>query len=246
MGNDRLRSTLRASGYSEQGLAEELGVDPKTVQRWATRGRTPHRGTATRAAKLLGVPAPWLWPDLDDAESGAGGGEMVGFYPHRSQVPKTLWLDMLVGAKERIDVITYASLFLPEDNPTAIELLRHKAANGVKVRMALGDPDSPEIALRGREEGTPQGIPGRVRMALAYYQGLNGAPGVEFHLHRTTLYNSIFRYDDQMLVNQHVYGTYGYLAPILHLRKVPTSDLFDTYARSADLVWAQSYAAPVG
>jgi len=31
-----------------------------------------------------------------------------------------------------------------------------------------------------------------------------------FHLHQTALYNSIFRYDDQMLVNQHIYGTYGY------------------------------------
>jgi hypothetical protein len=47
------------------------------------------------------------------------------------------------------------------------------------------------------------------RMALAYYRPLVGVDGIDFRLHGTSLYNSIFRYDDQMLVNQHIYGTYG-------------------------------------
>ncbi len=84
-------------------------------------------------------------------------------------------------------------------------------------------------------------------MALAYYRPLADVPGVEFRQHQTSLYNSIFRYDDQMLVNQHIYGTYGYLAPILHLRRVPGSDLFDTYARSFELIWAEEsypFSAP--
>lgn len=80
-------------------------------------------------------------------------------------------------------------------------------------------------------------------MAMAYYRPLLGVPGVEFHLHRTTLYNSIYIYDDQMLVNMHVYGMYGYLAPILHLRRLPEGDLFDMYARSLERVWAESYPA---
>src|SRR4051794_18949388 len=149
MSNDRLRSTLRASGYSTAGLADELDVDPKTVQRWITRDRTPHRNTATRAAKLLNVPANWLWPDLDDAESGAGNGEVVGFYPHRAQVPKNCWLELLLGARERIDIVTFAALHLVEDHPEANALLKHKAAGGVRIRLALGDPDHPEVELRG-------------------------------------------------------------------------------------------------
>lgn len=244
MANDRLRSTLRTAGYAEARLADEVGVDTKTVQRWVTTQRTPHRSTAVRVARLLSVPAEYLWPDLERTTAGEGNGEVVCFYPHRSHVPKACWLDLIVGARERIDVISYASLFLPEDNPEAVKLLAHKAANGIKVRVALGDPDSPEIALRGREEGMPDGIPGRVRMALAYYRPLLEAPGVAFQLHRTTLYNSIFRFDDQMMVNQHIYGTYGYLAPILHLRRVDCSDLFATYERSADLVWRESYPLP--
>lgn len=243
MGNERLRSTIRASGYSLPGLAEDLAVDPKTVQRWITKGRTPHRSTATRTAKLLNVPAEWLWPDLDSAERGGGNGEVLGFYAHRSQAPKSLWLEGLLGAKERIDFVTYAGLFLPEENPESVRLIQHKAGSGIPVRLAFGDPDSPEVALRAREERMPEGLIGRVRMALAYYGPLNGARGVEFHLHRTTLYNSIYRFDDQMFVNQHIYGTYGYMAPILHLRKVEGCDLFDTYARSVELIWSESYPA---
>lgn len=240
--NDRLNSTLQASGYSAATLADELGVDPKTIQRWITRGRTPHRSTAHRAAKLLDVPASWLWPKLDQSDTGAGNGEVIGFYAHRAQVPKNLWLEALVGARRCIDLVTYAALHLVEDLPETIGLLKHKAANGVRVRIALGDPDSPEIELRGREERMPDGIVGRVRMANAYYAPLIGAPGVQLHLHRTTLYNSIYRYDDQMLVNHHVYGTYGYLAPVLHIRKSDTGDLFDTYARSLELIWSESFA----
>jgi hypothetical protein len=78
-------------------------------------------------------------------------------------------------------------------------------------------------------------------MALAYYRPLVGVEGVEFHLHRTALYNSIFRFDDQMLLNQHIFGAYGYVAPILHLRRVDGADLFETYAKSFRRIWSESY-----
>jgi hypothetical protein len=56
-------------------------------------------------------------------------------------------------------------------------------------------------------------------------------------MHGTSLYNSIFRYDNQMLVNQHIYGAYGYIAPILHVRRVSGADLFETYLKSFDRIW---------
>ena len=241
MANDRLRSTLRSTGFSESALAEELGVDPKTVQRWITKGRSPHRLTATRAAKILDVPAEWLWPDLEKSETGVAGGEVVHFYPHRAQVPRNVWLELVCGAKRQIDFITYASLFMGEENPEAIQIMKHKAANGVRIRIGLGDPDSPEVALRGREEGMPEGIPGRSGWPWPTTGRLSESPSVTFHLHRTTLYNSIYRFDDQMMINQHAYGTYGYIAPILHLRKVEGADLFTMYERSFELAWAESY-----
>ncbi|WP_412540233.1 XRE family transcriptional regulator [Longispora sp. K20-0274] len=241
MPNERLRSALAAGGHTIQALADALKIDHKTAQRWVARDVVPHRKTAIEAADFLGQPVSHLWPKLGEAAPSATATELVGYYPHRSATPKQLWLDLLRGAEREIGLLAYASLFLPEDNPEAISLLKAKAAAGVRVRIALGDPASPEAALRGVEERLYDAIPGRISMALAYYRPLLGVPGVEFHLHRTTLYNSIFQYDDQMLVNTHVYGVYGYMAPIVHLRRVEGEDLFDTYAGSFERIWEVSY-----
>ncbi len=241
MPNGRLRATLHANGYTDESFADELGVNPKTVQRWVTHDRTPHRATAYKAAKLLDVPSTWLWPALASGPANQAVNEVVAFYPHRAETPKQLWLDLLTSAKKQIDLFADAALFLPEDNPESIDIIRYKAGSGVAVRILLGDPDTPEMELRGKEERLYDALIGRIRMALAYYRPLAAVDGVAFHLHRTALYNSIFRYDDQMLVNQHIYGTYGYIAPILHLRRVEGADLFDTYMRSFEFVWEQSY-----
>jgi transcriptional regulator with XRE-family HTH domain len=242
MVNERLRGALAAGACTEEALAEELGVDPKTVQRWVLTGRVPHRQTAWRVAARLNVRAAWLWPELERPRAPATAPpEVVAYYPHRSEVPRALWMDVLEAAEQEIGLLAYASLFLPEENPEAIALLRRKAAQGVRVRLVLGDPDSPEAALRGEEEQLFEALPARIRMALAYYRPLAGVPGIAFHLHRTALYNSIFRYDEEMLINTHVYGEYGYMAPILHLRRVEGADLFEMYARSFERIWEASY-----
>jgi hypothetical protein len=45
-----------------------------------------------------------------------------------------------------------------------------------------------------------------------------------------------------MLINQHIYGTYGYMAPILHLRRMEGGDFFDMYLQSFIRVWETSTA----
>jgi hypothetical protein len=189
------------------------------------------------APKPTPVAQPAISPPSAPAAATNMPAELVGLYAHRADTPDELWLDLLKGARERIDLFANASLFLPEENPEAISIIRKKAGAGVQVRILLGDPSSEAAKLRGYEERLFEGIPGRIQMALAYYQPLLDVDGVEFRQHATSLYNSIFRYDDDMLVNQHIYGTYGYIAPILHLRKTPGADMFDTYMRSFDRVW---------
>ncbi len=66
---------------------------------------------------------------------------------------------------------------------------------------------------------------------------------LDIRFHTTTLYNSIFRFDDEMIVNNHVYGVPGAHAPAPHLRKLGAGDLFDTYARSFVDVWTLSKSA---
>ncbi|MEV6071462.1 helix-turn-helix domain-containing protein [Nocardia sp. NPDC052001] len=237
MPNERLRATLLDSDYDERSLATELGLDPKSVQRWITREVTPRRSTALRAARVLGVSHLWLWPNLEMDRQAASQAEIVTLYPHRSEVPRHLWLDLLATASKRIWLYANASLFLPEDNPDSIEILRRKAENGTEVRILMADPDSELCVRRGVEERLFEGIPARVRMALSYYAPLVGTPRIDFRLQSETLYNSIFVYDDEMLINQPVYGMYGYMAPILHLRRMEGGDFFEMYARSFNRVW---------
>ncbi|WP_372432739.1 helix-turn-helix domain-containing protein [Micromonospora ureilytica] len=52
--NDTLGHALRSTGLTVADLAEKCGVDPKTVERWISRGRIPHPRSRMRAAGVLG------------------------------------------------------------------------------------------------------------------------------------------------------------------------------------------------
>jgi hypothetical protein len=75
---------------------------------------------------------------------------------------------------------------------------------------------------------------------LALFQPLLGAEGVEARQHQTVLYNSIFRSDDEMLINPQVYGIAAAYAPVLYLRRVESGGVFDIYADSFERVWAEA------
>jgi hypothetical protein len=57
------------------------------------------------------------------------------------------------------------------------------------------------------------------------------------------MYNTVLRFDDEMIVTPHLYGRPGYNSPLLRLRRLGTGGLFDNFARHFDDVWTT--AAPV-
>jgi hypothetical protein len=85
----------------------------------------------------------------------------------------------------------------------------------------------------------------RIRLSLVYLQDAVSAPDVEVRFHATTLYNSIYRFDDDVLVNAHVYGAPAAHSPVLHLRRLPGGLLFDHYLASFERVWEQAKADTV-
>jgi hypothetical protein len=93
------------------------------------------------------------------------------------------------------------------------------------------------VKQRGDEERFGHGIESRCRLALLHYRPLLGVPGIELRTHSTTLYNSLYRADDQALVNAHVWGVNAYGAPVWHLRRNGAGGMFDTYAESFHAVW---------
>ena len=51
------------------------------------------------------------------------------------------------------------------------------------------------------------------------------------------MYNSIYRADDQLLVNTHIYGVMANNAPVFHLRKISGGEMASTYIDSFEQVW---------
>lgn len=235
---------MAAGGWTYATLAAKAEVDPKSVERWVNLGRTPRRTTAMLAAEALGEDVHALWPALRQARSArAISPELMALYDQRADVPVSAFTDMLAQAREHIDVLVYAAVFLHEAYPRLNDLLRERAAEGCTVRIAIGDADSENVRQRGREEKFGHGIESRCRLALMHYRPLVGVPGIEIRTHGTTLYNSLYRADDQMLVNAHVWGVNAYGAPVWHLRRHDSGKVFGTYAQSFDAVWAT--ATPV-
>lgn len=245
MANERLRAALLERGISISELAAAIQVDPKTVERWITKGRSPYRRHRYAVAAHLGMDESYLWPEALTREqvASASESEIVTVYPHRWAVPRDAWGRLFAQAQSEIGILVYSGLFLADD-AGIVRMLGEKAAAGVRVRILLGDPESPEVAQRGADEGIDDGMAAKIRNAIVLYRPIRGMDGVEIRLHRTVLYNSIYRGDDQLLVNTHVYGVPAGNAPVLHLRKVTGGDMVTTYVESFERVWA--HATPLG
>jgi hypothetical protein len=249
MGNERLRNSILASQLTVGDVAAGVDVDPKTVDRWIRTDRVPHPRHRRATAALLKTSETFLWPSLMDEgrRASASDAELVALYPHRGAVPSELWISLLYSAHEHIDVLVFAGFFLWDSNPDVPDLLVAKATNGTRARLAIGDPNSLAVLQRG-EEGIGQALAACINTSLTYLKPALRAPGVELRLHNTVLYNSIFRFDDDLLVIQHAYGMPAAQSPVLHLRQFDGGRLFSHYITSFERVWeiAEAYDGTLG
>jgi hypothetical protein len=238
MPNERLRALLLERRINTANLAEAVQVDPKTIERWIVAGRVPYRRHRYAVAAFFGVDESYIWPDALDRDEivAASESEIVAVYPHRWAIPRDAWQHLFAQAEHEIGILVYAATFMAEDAELK-RMLGDKAESGVRLRILLGDPDSPAIADRGQDEGIDEAIAGKVRNAIILFRPLQKIENVEIRLHGTTLYNSIYRADEQLLVNTHIYGMMANNAPAFHLRKIPGGDMVSTYLESFERVW---------
>jgi hypothetical protein len=237
--NENLRQALLRARLREDDIAARLDVDPKTVRRWI-EGRVPYPANRTALAALLSTNEADLWPEASGPLAPrTRPDELKTVYPHRWAIPRETWVRFFSSAEHEIGILAYSALFLAED-AGLLHLLADKGRQGVKVRIVLGDPDSPHVAERGAEEGIGYAMAAKVRNALALYRPLYAVPNVELRLHTAVLYNSIYRADGQLLVNQHTYGTSAAQAPTFHLHKIDGSDMATSYIESFSRVWSLS------
>ena len=236
--NELLRQALLRARLREVDVAARLGVDPKTVRRWLN-GRVPYPHNRAAIAELVGADEADLWPETGGPL--AWPDELGAIYPHRWAVPREAWVRLFGSAEREIAILAYSALFLAED-AGILGILAEKGRAGVSVRIALGDPDGPHAAERGEEEGIGDAMAAKIRNALMLYRPLRAGENIELRLHRTVLYNSIYRADERLLVNQHTYGIPAAQAPVFCLSSTSSGEMTALYLESFERVWAEAAA----
>jgi transcriptional regulator with XRE-family HTH domain len=238
MANHRLRGAMTAHGVTNSRLAEAVGVDSKSVERWVTQDRQPHGTTRSKVAATLGRDETYLWPGLlaGRRAAAASNAEFVQMWAAREDVPHEVWRALMAQAHETLEVLVYAGGFLVETLGFA-DIVTAKAQQGAAIRILLGDSESEAVRARGREEGLPT-LAQRCRSTMEYLADTVAIPGVSIRTHHTPLYASLYRFDGSMLVNTHTYGAYAARSPVQHLQQVPGGRLFSLYTNSFEQVWA--------
>ncbi len=243
--NEPLRKAMADARITIETLGRAVSVHPKTVQRWLA-GRVPHPRHRWAVADLVGIREEVLWPNAKTSSTSSmtGTSEILAAYAHRADVPSHVWHDLFDQAKTQIDLLGYAMLFLPEANPRLVDQLKDKAAAGCAIRIALADPKSQAVADRDQEEGLGGAIPARIRTTLHHVANLKDQEGISLHFHATRMYNSLFRFDEEMLVTPHLHAQPGYASPVLYLRRIGSHGIFDNFAQHFERVWITSTPRP--
>jgi hypothetical protein len=243
MANERLLAAMARVDVSVPQLATLTGRDPKTVSRWLG-GRVPHPRQRFLVAKHLGEDEEYLWPGARRAADNAAPGEIVATYPYRSNFSTESWWQLIDAATKQIDLLGYTLYFLPLDHPRLIPALIEKCRAGCRVRAVIANPQSEHVARRDAEEDQPITLVARISTSLKYFRELHELNNFEMRYQDLPLYNSLFRFDDQMLVTPHLHATPGTSAPMLRLRRLGPAGMFSRFAGHFESVWATTTAIP--
>ncbi len=234
--NETLRRALLRARLSEDDVAARLQVDPKTVRRWL-EGRVPYPRYRWVLTGLLDADEADLWPEARAAIAARSRpAEIKAIYPSRHAVPSETWLSLFVSAEREIGVLACSGLFFARE-PGVLDVLADRARDGLRVRICLRDSDGPVTTEDSAEEGARDVATAGIREALGLFGQLGENACVEIRLHRTVLYNSIYRADDQLLVSQHAYGIPCERSPVLYLRSADDGDLAATYVDAFERIW---------
>ena len=158
--NTRLRTAMRTARVDMDTVAQSIGVDPRTVQRWLN-GRVPHARHRWAVAKLLDDDESRLWPSVrpELASGSEATAEIVAAYGHRADIPIGTWSTLIASARKQIDLLGYAHLFLPEQHVDLSSRIEKACSAGCRVRIIFADPDGPGV--RERDSWKSSAVPCR-------------------------------------------------------------------------------------
>ncbi len=242
MANDLLIATIRDAGLSVDDIADIAQVDSRTVQRWLG-GRLPHPRYRAKLATALELEERELWPDV--ARVGPRGelGEIAGAWARRSDPDAADWRPLLRAAEHQIDLVGYSLLHIAEARAINKQLTA-KARSGCQVRIALADPDTNHVLSADVRQRPPGRLVARIKDAHRRLAPLARESGIEVRQHDVACSHTILRLDDHMLLTVHLYGTPGFQAPLIHLRRERDYGIFDQLVAHVEGLWQA--AQPLG
>lgn len=167
--------------------------------------------------------------------------EILDVFTRRSNVPRELWDQLIAGAKSEITLGGYTNYFFWTERPNFSETLRQKAEAGVRIRILLGNPDGEVTRRREQIENAPLTLGTRIRITLDELAKLGPVPGIEVRYSETNaeahVSRSIFRFDREALVCEHIADRLGHGSLTFHLRRLQDDGPFDQYAAHLEHLW---------
>jgi hypothetical protein len=240
--NDLLINAIRAAGIDPDQIAEIAGVDPRTAQRWLG-GRVPHPRYRQKLAAALALHELELWPETARERSREDLDEIAGAVSRRSDPGAPDWRALLQRAEHHVDLLGYSLLEIAEAR-SINKTLTSKARAGCQIRIAIADPTSAPVAAADRQQRPSGRVTSRIATATERMASIAGEPGIELRHHQVATAHTILRFDDHLLLTIHLYGTPGFQAPQLHIRRERDYGLFDQLAKHFEDIWQT--ATPIG
>ncbi len=244
--NTNLIQAMDRKGYTIARLAKDTKMHVKSVERWRSGKGQPYPQMRITVAELLETPPDKLWKytaeqvPADETPSVLADTHVPfspTLYASRTQVPITVWHDHFADADRRIDVLVFAATFLFDTLDGFTTTLTQAAGRGVQVRVLVGDPNGDNMALRGEEEGIGESVKARSHNSVELLRPYATTSGLDVRTHETTLYTSIFRVDDDMIINFHIYGSPGRNNPVMIFSRSQEPRLWATLEEAFDRVW---------
>ncbi|GAB7188728.1 hypothetical protein ATKI12_8559 [Kitasatospora sp. Ki12] len=175
--------------------------------------------------------------------------EVFAVYPYRSACPRSVWAQLIAGARSEVFLAGYTNYFVWLEQPALLQTLRRKAESGCRIRFLLGAPGSDTTRRREQIEDVALTVSTRIGVTLENLAKLSDAPGIEARFSAAEdgpnhVGLSVFRFDEHALVTPHLARTVGHDSPLMHLRRSEENGMFDRFAEHIEELWSRGSDIP--
>lgn len=167
--------------------------------------------------------------------------EIIHVYPHRSQVPRELWERLFTSARFEITLGGYTNYFFWTEIAGFSRLLQEKTREGTRVRVLVGDPDNETTRRRAEIEHAALSLTTRIKITLDEIEKMGPTDNLEVRLSERNaeahVSRSVFRFDHEALVCEHIADQLGHGSLTFHLRRLQDDGPFDQYIAHLEHLW---------